>query len=110
MNGFKMSDIHWLAGLLEGEGSFTRGRQGNGNRRYYPMINLKMTDEDIIRRVAEIWGGRAVFKYHPKDKNKQVTYQTQITGKRALGWMMLLWTLLGQRRRERISGLIREFT
>lgn len=50
----KAKDIYWLAGLLEGEGCFTvrryEGRQTGG----LPVINLWMTDLDVIKRASTI--------------------------------------------------------
>src|SRR5262245_20148534 len=42
---------YWLAGLLEGEGAFMVTKQGQQPR---PVVS--MTDEDVIARVAEMWG------------------------------------------------------
>ena len=45
-------DLYWLAGLLEGEGSFMRGPPSRPNM---PAIAIQMTDEDVIQRVAQLW-------------------------------------------------------
>jgi hypothetical protein len=42
-------DIAWLAGLLEGEGSFMRGK-----RKDAPGISLAMTDRDVVERAAKL--------------------------------------------------------
>ena len=43
----KTKELHWLAGLLEGEGCFTFNT-------YSPVIMLAMTDEDEVRRAATL--------------------------------------------------------
>ncbi len=44
--------LHWLAGLLEGEGSFLKPPPSAPNT---PRITLQMTDEDVVQRVQEIF-------------------------------------------------------
>ena len=89
----KTKDIHWLAGLLEGEGCFW-ARHGK-----YPSLEVGMTDEDIIVRVANMWNVRVT-----RQKN---VYRTQINGAIAVGWMMTLHSLLGDRRRSKINSIIK---
>ncbi len=90
----KTKDIIWLAGLLEGEGWFLL------ERKVYPVLGVAMTDEDIVVKVSAIWKGSKVYHY----KN---FWRTQITGFYAIQWMMTLYTLLGKRRREKVSKVIK---
>ncbi len=46
-------EFFWLVGLLEGEGSFMPGPPSEATR---PRISIQMTDENVIRRVARIFG------------------------------------------------------
>ena len=89
----KTKDIIWLAGLLEGEGCF---RLSDGK---YPAIIVNMTDEDIIVKVSDIWDTRVT-------RNKNL-YRAQISGPRAIGWMMVLYVLLGKRRRKKVTSIIK---
>jgi hypothetical protein len=43
--------LSWLAGLLEGEGSFVAGKLSKARQ---PRIAVAMTDRDIIERVANM--------------------------------------------------------
>jgi hypothetical protein len=45
------NQFHWLAGLLEGEGSFLKAPPSAPNR---PVISMQSTDEDVIARVASL--------------------------------------------------------
>jgi hypothetical protein len=58
-------EVAWVAGLLEGEGSFgfTTGRAGG---RRYPRIEMVSTDRDVVVRLAEVLGGRVNGPYHTK--------------------------------------------
>ena len=86
-------DIIWLAGLLEGEGYFGL------NRGKYPRITLHMTDEDIVIRAAALMGSNIY-----RQRNCWIA---QVNGARAIMWMMTLYTLLGERRREAIRMVIK---
>ena len=47
------NQLRWLAGLLEGEGTFLVGGRRAPNQ---PSIQIGMVDNDIIGRVADIFG------------------------------------------------------
>lgn len=51
--------IEWLAGLLEGEGTFCYSR--NGTR--HTNVRLSMTDEDIVRRAAAVMSAKVRGPY-----------------------------------------------
>lgn len=46
-------ELYWLAGLLEGEGSFSPGPTSAPNS---ARISLTITDADVVARVAALWG------------------------------------------------------
>lgn len=58
-------DAAWLAGLLEGEGSFIVGStvSSNGYTSYRTRISLAMTDKDVVDRAAVLMG--AVVRQQP---------------------------------------------
>lgn len=97
----KMSDIYWLSGLLEGEGSF--GTRNNKCFRRTPVIQLKMTDRDIVQRVADLFNKnvRGPYNYGNKD-----VYSTDLCGQPAIEWMLTLYTLMGSRRQGRIQEVL----
>lgn len=92
--------LHWLAGLLEGEGSFVAGVPANPTK---PIIALQMTDEDVVAKVAAIFQ----VKYHRVDmsheKGWRDTYRLRIAGKKAVSVMKLLRPLMGERRQGQID-------
>lgn len=55
--------LAWLAGLLEGEGTFEAHRQG---RRTYPRLSLQMCDEDVVVRVASLIDAPSVWCEAPQ--------------------------------------------
>ena len=96
----RMIDIHWLAGLLEGEGSFTCGSS--------LTIRVGMTDEDIVRRASEILDGSFSTTGRLTVTGKTV-YQCYLHGSGAYSWMITLYLLMGKRRKEQIKTAVRQW-
>lgn len=51
-------ELHWLAGWLEGEGSFLRGSPSKPNS---CRITAGITDKDIAEKVGKIFGTKAIL-------------------------------------------------
>jgi len=92
-------DIAWLAGIIEGEGSFMFKESES------PMIAIQMSDEDIVQRVAAMWGRKVNGPYERKDGYK-TTWRCTVTGKKAVGWMLTLYVFMGERRQAKIRDVI----
>lgn len=90
-------DIHWLAGLLEGEGCF----RFHGSS---PQISCLMTDRDVIERAQTMLGGSILTRTRPPNKT---SHTVCIHGRQAAGWMMTLYSMLGQRRQAKIRETLR---
>lgn len=90
--------LAWLAGLIEGEGSFCNG--------VTPTIQIQMTDADIILRAADILGVQPRNPWRSKLGNRQLVHHVTICGSRAIGWMMTLYTLMGERRQLKIKEIL----
>ena len=95
-------DIYWLAGLLEGEGCFFTSYQSNKPKYKYPRILLGMTDRDVIEKAAKILGG-TVYLVGEKKNRKRVWYVSVARTHQAVGWMMTLYSLMGERRKLKIK-------
>ena len=99
-------DVAWLAGLLEGEGTFFRPRRYGTLR-----VVLGMTDRDIVERAASLVGRPSV--YEAKRKNKKPHHKTQywwmLTGHSAAAVMMTIYSFMGERRRTKIQQLLEEW-
>lgn len=91
-------DLAWLAGLLEGEGSFTDSGSS-------VMLQVVMTDSDVIERAAAILGVKTRKPWKPKGDRK-IAYGCFVCGVRAIGWMMTLYQFFGERRQRRIREII----
>ncbi len=95
-------DVYWLAGLLEGEGSFLAPVPSAPNR---PIISLQMTDLDIMDRVAVFFNTKVYRSKKQKEHHKQ-SYFLHIRGKKAVEWMKKLFPLMGKRRQSQIMKAI----
>lgn len=106
------ADLHWLSGILEGEGSFgvrkvvRRGDTLHAPRRYSdPIIQLSMTDEDVVRRAAALLGAWC-NRYDKTGPNRKPRWATSVVSGRAAAWMTILCPLMGSRRQERIREVL----
>jgi hypothetical protein len=93
----------WLAGLLEGEGSFMIS--SNGSRSPRVRISVEMADFDVIHRVADMWGV-AIAHLKPQKPEHKPTYRVAVGGGKAMQIMTTLRPLMGQRRQAQIDLLI----
>ena len=92
-----ISDVEWawLAGLFEGEACFSIISG-------FPRLFIRMTDEDIVNRVANYFG-TSVRKDIRPDPNHKDTYRTQVSKANYLHLIVLnIWKYLGDRRKEAI--------
>lgn len=97
-------NLAWVAGALEGEGSFLL-RQG---RR--PEVRAGMSDEDIIRRLHDVTGVGGVYGPFKKTHNgKQCkdswVFSVQNQGE-AYALMVALYPWMGKRRQDQIRTTI----
>lgn len=88
-------DLLWLAGLLEGEGTF------DAHRGRYPRIRLAMTDRDVVGRAASLMATRVRLSLHPAPA--QPTWHTEVSGGRAAEIMRELLPFMGSRRSGKIA-------
>jgi len=93
-----IGDIKWLAGLLEGEGTFGLGSDGS------VAISVGMTDADVIERAAMLMGQGPHRPYF--ERGQMPRYTAKVSGWQAAGWMMTLYSLMGARRQARIASLL----
>jgi hypothetical protein len=105
----KDSEIAWMAGLLEGEGSFTSRNPKSKGRIYpYPAIVVRMTDQEPIQRIANLFGTR-ISRRKDLPSGKPL-YQATACSAKAAGWMMTLWVEMSPRRRQQIKNSLTAWT
>ena len=100
--------LYWLAGLLEGEGSFLSGPPSAPTK---IGIALTMTDEDVVSRVASLWG---VAFHHVRREISRIRgwkpiYYVHLRGRAAADLMQRLLPLMGNRRQEQIRKALASY-
>ena len=91
-------DLVWLAGLLEGEGSF------DAHRGRYPRIRLAMTDRDVVGRAASLMDTKIRLSLHPAPAS--ATWHSEVSGPRAAEIMRAILPHMGSRRSGRIADVL----
>lgn len=107
MTARSTEDIYWLAGFLEGEGCFHLRSNRLGQKRY-PSVTFTTTDKDVAGHALEILG-LGTCKTRPDKRKPQYKdiYRVDVSNTgHAIAWMMTLYSLMGERRREKIREII----
>lgn len=91
-----VNDLHWAAGLYEGEGTCGRPR-GKGTSVF---VNVTQKDPAILLQLARFFGGRV---YGPIATNGRFyLHRWQLTGKRAHGFLLTMFPMLSPQRRAQV--------
>lgn len=91
----------WLAGLLEGEGSFGFNYSGR------PCVQVQMGDADVVAAAARLMGGRLLGPYtRPTRPSNKAMYHAKRVGAPAIEVMERVWPWMGARRTARISEIL----
>lgn len=98
--------IHWVAGFLEGEGSFGQTRRGTCRQ---PSIQANTTDLDIAIKLSILLQAKVKPPRLTSQISKLPSYEVRVTGAKAVGWMMTLYPLLGERRQVRVKRALLEW-
>jgi hypothetical protein len=98
-------DLHWLAGLLEGEGTFLTGPPSAPRS---PAIQFWMTDRDVVERASAMLGV-GVMVVPARREGWKTAYAVRVRGIRAVLWMKRLRPLMGIRRRSQIDRAIASY-
>ena len=88
----------WLAGYLEGEGSFTFNKKT-------PVLSVGTTDEDVAARVATLTKQELKGPYVYM-ANRKPFWRVQLVGVKAIGWIFTLYSMMGLRRRGQMQFVI----
>jgi hypothetical protein len=84
-------DLAWLAGLLEGEGTFLKPFPSAPR---LVVVRVSMTDRDVVTRAANLMGV-GVASFRPRNPNHKPVWIATVKGKRARELMLMLKPLMG---------------
>ncbi len=98
-------ELAWMAGIVEGEGCFCLRR---GDRRYspeyrMPILRVGMTDEDVVRRLQDLWPAKMYGPYQYGSRKPFWTWE--VWGQRLTNLLPLLYPLMGKRRQGKIDEM-----
>lgn len=107
-----MSNIRWLAGLLEGEGYFTtfRKRPGPGvGHGMGTVIGVGMTDRDVIEKYADVLqtelGVKTNVRHQPGKTNRKDMWVVRTENKEDVVKLGLaVFVHMGERRKQAIAN------
>ena len=100
-----IEQLHWAAGLIEGEGCFSYTSQS-------PVIHVGSTDLDVLQDLhnflhcGNVHGPYKRIKRFP---NAKPFYQFVASGTMAVGWMLTLYSLMKSRRRSQIQKVVKRW-
>jgi hypothetical protein len=97
----------WLAGILDGEGSFWVMKKKPSYR--YPKISVVMSDYDTVAKVAKLFGDRTVTPQASRSENRKPMFRANLMGQGALDLMEELHPVMSIRRQAKIEELLVEF-
>lgn len=106
-------ELHWLVGLLEGEGSFRLKQTGfPKNKYYYPVVEVNMIDEDIIRKLVSVSGLGKIygpFNYDKRFSTKPLWRWFVNKKDEAELLMKKVYPLMGIRRKKQIEDTLARY-
>lgn len=91
-------DLLWLAGLLEGEGSFDL------HRGKYPRVRVGMSDRDVVGRAATLLGARVRLSLKPAPN--AAMWHAEVSGAKAAEIMRQILPHMGARRSAKIAAIL----
>lgn len=104
--------LAWAAGLFDGEGSFMihRGSTDRTKHRLVCSTKLGMTDFPIVETFAEVvgFGNMTIKKATNPKHNNQLEWRTA-KYQNFQQLVCMLWPWLGERRKTRITAILREY-
>jgi len=101
--------IAWAAGIFEGEGSIYQvGReQSNGKYNTQIVLQVKMTDQDVVHKFQEVLDRRGNIYFENRTKPRYKDQWTWRCARRAqcVEIITLFWPYLGKRRKSKAIEL-----
>lgn len=98
-------DLGWVAGLIEGEGSFLLLHRHQGTK-WSPRISMQSTDLDVLERLVAVTGVGRVSKVGARPNRKPCWQWAVAVYADALWLMKEVRPLMGVRRQHAINEVL----
>jgi len=89
------ADLHWAAGFIEGEGSFSRGGSGI-------TLAVNQVQKEPLEKLQRMFGGSFSLSV-PKRANQSPCWTWALSSRAAAAVMMTLYVLMSTRRKQQIE-------
>jgi hypothetical protein len=96
------AELHWLAGWLEGEGSF---QAPPPSKPRCPRISVQAKDRDVVAEAGRLLQIKPTLEKARREHWSPI-WRVLLQGRRAVALMLTLESLMGKRRREQIQAAI----
>ena len=104
------NELHWLAGLLEGEGCFTTSKHPKrGTSARATTVAVCSTDADVVERAAALMGTKTMQRLENGPRATRALYRASVYGHAAAKLMLRVLPLMGARRQQRIKELLQSY-
>lgn len=104
MRWLSSSEIGWVAGLLEGEGSFFLAAS---NRQ--PRVQMQSTDHDVLLRLHGVIGAGCINTVGPRP-NRKPCWQYSMGTRNDIDLLLRqIYPMMGRRRRAQIDVVLASF-
>jgi hypothetical protein len=100
----RLTTLSYLAGLLEGEGSFLCPPPSSPQQ---SSVALMMTDDDVVSRTAMLLETSRQAPPYKREAHHKSVYTARVRGLRAAEVMQALRPLMSARRRQQIDAALR---
>lgn len=99
-------DLHWLAGLFEGEGCFMPAPPSQSQK--CSRVSIRMTDLDVLEKAATLLNVKVKSAHTKKKKTTyKDVYEIRISGLDAHKFMKVIYPLMGYRRKAKIEQILK---
>src|SRR4029077_13169376 len=97
-----LKELYWLAGFLEGEGTFYWVKRGQR-----PLITAVQVQKQPLERIKATFGGAIRLRKRPSNsRNNQDCYTWTLYNKNAVSLMMTLYCLMSHKRQGQIKKVL----
>lgn len=97
-NDLRLEDLHWIAGFLEGEGTFCRCG-GTIN------VSVSQVQKEPLERLFNFLGGNIIC-VTPNNPNRKTYYKWDIFGETAEILIKTVFSLMSPKRKNKISEVL----